>query len=207
MRKLTTLLVLLMFAGLQVAFAQRSVTGRVTKSTDGTPLPGVTIVIKGTTIGNISDADGRFTIPVPNDQAVLQFSFIGFNVKEVPVGTQTSLNVTLDESTVQMQEIVVTALGIKKDSKKLGYAATSVPTDELTTHKSANMMSSLEGKVAGLNVTLPASGIGGSTQIRLRGQAAFTGANNAPLIVINGLPMDQGPRVQMVVTSVTWGII
>jgi TonB-dependent SusC/RagA subfamily outer membrane receptor len=194
MRKITTVLVFLLFAGLQVAFAQRTVTGRLTKSQDNTPLPGVTVMVKGTTTGAISDADGKFTISVPNDQAVLQFSFIGFNPKEVPVGNQATLNVSLDESTVEMEEIVVTALGIKKESKKLGYAATSVPTEELTTHKSANMMSSLEGRVAGLNVTPPASGVGGSTQIRLRGQAAFTGANNAPLIVINGLPMDQGAR-------------
>jgi TonB-linked SusC/RagA family outer membrane protein len=194
MRKITTLLVLLLFTGLQVAFAQRTVTGVVTKSNDGSPLPGVTVMVKGTTIGAISDADGKYTISVPNDQAVLQFSFIGFNPKDVPAGSQANLSIALDESTVEMEEIVVTALGIKKESKKLGYAATSVPTEELTTHKSANMMSSLEGKVAGLNVTPPASGVGGSTQIRLRGQAAFTGASNSPLIVINGLPMDQGAR-------------
>jgi TonB-linked SusC/RagA family outer membrane protein len=194
MRKLTTLLVLLLFAGLQVAFAQRTITGRVTKTTDGTPLPGVTVVVKGTTTGNITDADGKYTIQVPNDRAVLLFTFIGFTPKEVTVGAQTALTVTLDEATLEISEVVVTALGIKKESKALGYSATSVPTAELTTHKSANMMSSLEGRVAGMLVTIPASGIGGSTQIRLRGQAAFNGASNSPLIVINGLPMDQGAR-------------
>ena len=194
MRKLTILLVFLLFAGLQVAFAQRTITGRVTKTADGTPLPGVTVVVKGTPTGNITDSDGKYTIQIPNDQAVLLFSFIGFNSKEVTVGAQTTMSVTLDEATLEMSEIVVTALGIKKESKAIGYAATSVATAELTTNKSANMMSSLEGKVAGLNVTVAASGVGGSTQIRLRGQAAFNGANNAPLIVINGLPMDQGAR-------------
>jgi TonB-linked SusC/RagA family outer membrane protein len=124
----------------------------------------------------------------------LQFSFIGLTQKEVTVGTQTTIDVALEEAVKQMNEVVVTALGIKRESKSLGYSATSVKTDELLTNKSANMMSSLEGKVAGLNITLPASGVGGSSQIRLRGQAAFTGANNAPLIVINGLPMDQGAR-------------
>src|SRR5690606_38086050 len=86
------------------------------------------------------------------------------------------------------------ALGIKKESKKLGYAATSVQTDELVKHRTTNVMESLEGKVAGLNITPPAAGAGSSIQIRLRGQAAFAGANNAPLIVINGLPIDQDPR-------------
>ena len=131
---------------------------------------------------------------MPNNEAILLFSFIGLTQKEVPVGTQTTIDVALEEAVKQMNEVVVTALGIKRESKSLGYSATSVTTDELLTNKSANMMSSLEGKVAGLNITLPASGVGGSSQIRLRGQAAFTGANNAPLIVINGLPMDQGAR-------------
>ena len=194
MRKLTTLLVLLLFAGLQVAFAQRTITGRVTKTTDNTPLAGVTVLIKGTTTGITTDINGRYSIPVPNNEAILLFSFIGLTQKEVPVGTQTTIDVALEEAVKQMNEVVVTALGIKRESKSLGYSATSVTTDELLTSKSANMMSSLEGKVAGLNITLPASGVGGSSQIRLRGQAAFTGANNAPLIVINGLPMDQGAR-------------
>jgi TonB-linked SusC/RagA family outer membrane protein len=194
MRKLTTLLVLLLFAGLQVAFAQRTITGRVTKTTDNTPLAGVTVLVKGTTTGITTDINGRYSIPVPNNETILQFSFIGLTQKEVTVGTQTTIDVALEEAVKQMNEVVVTALGIKRESKSLGYSATSVKTDELLTNKSANMMSSLEGKVAGLNITLPASGVGGSSQIRLRGQAAFTGANNAPLIVINGLPMDQGAR-------------
>ena len=194
MRKLTTLLVLLLFAGLQVAFAQRTITGRVIKTTDNTPLAGVTVLVKGTTTGITTDINGRYSIPVPNNETILQFSFIGLTQKEVTVGTQTTIDVALEEAVKQMNEVVVTALGIKRESKSLGYSATSVKTDELLTNKSANMMSSLEGKVAGLNITLPASGVGGSSQIRLRGQAAFTGANNAPLIVINGLPMDQGAR-------------
>ncbi|MGA2407769.1 MAG: SusC/RagA family TonB-linked outer membrane protein [Bacteroidales bacterium] len=194
MRKLTTLLVLLLFAGLQVAFAQRTITGRVTKTTDNTALTGVTVLVKGTTTGITTDINGRYSIPVPNNEAILQFSFIGLKQKEVTVGTQTTIDVALEEAMQQMNEVVVTALGIKRESKSLGYSATSVKTEELLASKSANMMSSLEGKVAGLNITLPASGVGGSSQIRLRGQAAFTGANNAPLIVINGLPMDQGAR-------------
>jgi TonB-linked SusC/RagA family outer membrane protein len=192
MRKFTTLLVLLFFAGLQVAFAQRTITGRVTKTTDGTSLPGVVVAVKGTTSGALTDADGRFSVVVQNNQAVLQFSFIGFITKEIPVGTQTSIEVSLDETTVEMGEVVVTALGIKRESKKLGYAVTAVETEDLTTTRTTNMMESLEGRVSGLNITPPAAGAGASTQIRLRGQVAFAGANNAPLLVINGLPIDQG---------------
>jgi TonB-linked SusC/RagA family outer membrane protein len=192
MRKLTTMLVFLLFAGLQVAFAQRTVNGRVTKAADNTPLAGVTVVVKGTPTGIITDADGRFSIPVPNNDAILQFSFIGFTPQEVTVGTQTAVNIALEETMLQMGEVVVTALGIKRESKKLGYAITAVNTEEMLTSKTINMMESLEGKVSGLNITPPAAGAGASTQIRLRGQVAFTGANNAPLLVINGLPIDQG---------------
>ena len=194
MRKLTTLLVILLFAGLQVAFAQRTVTGKVTNIKDNSPLSGVTVRIKGTTTGSLTGPDGKYSIAVPNNEAILQFSFIGFNSPEITVGTQTTIDVGLEETMLQMNEVVVTALGIKRESKSLGYSATSVTPAELSTSKNVNMMQNLEGKVAGLNITLPASGVGGSSQIRLRGQAAFTGANNAPLIVINGLPMDQGAR-------------
>ena len=91
-------------------------------------------------------------------------------------------------------EVVVTALGIRKESKKLGYSTTSVNTDELVKNRTTNVGESLEGKVAGLNITPPAAGAGASNQIRLRGQVGFAGATNSPLIVINGLPMDQGAR-------------
>lgn len=182
MRKLTTLLVLLLFAGLQVAFAQRTITGRVTKTTDGTPLPGVTVVVKGTTTGDISDADGKYTIQIPNDQAVLLFTFIGFTSKEMAVGSQATLNVTLDEATLEISEVVVTALGISKESKSLGYAVANVDSKVLRENKAINVAQSLDGRVAGLNVNVPTSGAGASVAITLRGFGS-------PLIVINGLPM------------------
>ena len=189
MRKLTILLVFLLFAGLQAAFAQRTVSGSVTKSTDNTPLPGVTVVVKGTTTGNITGADGRFTITVPNDQAVLQFSFIGFESKEVPVGSQSTVNVSLDESTLQMEEVVVTALGIKREAKSLGYSATAVEGAVVAENNNLNMGNALMGKVAGLNVSAPPTGPGGSSKLRIRGQSSF-GGDNSPLIVINGVPIN-----------------
>ncbi len=194
MRKLTTLLVFLLFAGLQVAFAQRTVTGRVSKAADDTPLAGVTVMVKGTTSGIITNADGRYSIPVQNNEAILQFSFIGFIPQEVTVGTRTTVDVSLEEAILQMNEVVVTALGIKREAKKLGYAVTNVKSEDLKAGVTANMMEALEGKVSGLNITPPAAGAGASTQIRMRGQVAFAGANNAPLLVINGLPIDQGAR-------------
>ncbi|MGB8492206.1 MAG: carboxypeptidase-like regulatory domain-containing protein, partial [Bacteroidales bacterium] len=191
MRKLTTLLVLLLFAGLQVAFAQRTITGRVTSATDETPLLGVTVMVTGTTTGAITDPEGRYSIAVPNNQAVLQFSFIGYTTQSVTVGSQTTLDVSLVESVRGLDEVVVTALGIRREQKSLGYAVTTVKTDDLLTTQTTNPMESLEGKVSGLNITPPAAGAGASMQLRLRGQVAFAGANNSPLLVINGLPLDQ----------------
>jgi TonB-linked SusC/RagA family outer membrane protein len=182
MRKFTTLLVFLLFAGLQVAFAQRTVTGRVTAAADNTPIAGVTVLVKGTTSGVVTDVNGRFSIPVPNDQAVLQFSFIGFTTKEMPVGTQSSIAISLEESITGLEEVVVTALGISRESKSLGYAVTTVDNNVLMENRALNVAQSLDGRVAGLNINVPTSGAGASVAINLRG-------SGSPLLVVNGLPM------------------
>jgi TonB-linked SusC/RagA family outer membrane protein len=169
------------------------ITGRVSDE-NGAGFPGVNIVVKGTTTGTTTDADGRYSIDVPDASSILVFSFVGYSVQEVAVSGRTVIDVTMNPDVRSLEEVVVTALGIQKESKKLGYAVTSVKTDELIKNRTTNVMESLEGKVAGLNITPPAAGAGSSMQIRLRGQAAFAGANNAPLIVINGLPIDQDAR-------------
>jgi TonB-linked SusC/RagA family outer membrane protein len=169
------------------------VTGIVFDET-GMPLPGVSVIVKGSSSGTVTNADGKYSVEVEDENSILTFSFIGYSTTEVIVGNRAEINVNLEVDEKSLEEVVVTALGIKKESKKLGYSATSVNTDELVKNRTTNVMESLEGKVAGLNITPPAAGAGSSTQIRLRGQSAFAGANNAPLIVINGLPMDQGAR-------------
>lgn len=172
---------------------QQSISGTVV-DTNGQPIPGVSVVEKNTSNGTATDFDGEYTITLTNPNAVLIFSSIGFARQEVTTGQSNLLNVTMVEDTENLDEVVVTGLGIKKDSKKLGYAVTSVKTDELTKTRTVNPMESLTGKVAGLNITPPAAGAGSSVQIRLRGQSAFAGASNSPLFVINGLPIDQGAR-------------
>jgi|WetSurSiteA1Bulk_404760.scaffolds.fasta_scaffold01739_3 TonB-linked SusC/RagA family outer membrane protein len=189
MRKLTTLLVFLMFAGLQIVFAQRTVTGRVTDAANDTPFPGVFVVVKGTTTGVLTDVGGNFTVPVPDNRAVLQFSFIGYVTKEIAVGTQTTFDISLEQSTVQMEEIVVTSLGIKREAKSLGYSATTMNTAQIAENPSMNMGNAMMGKVAGLNVSAPPTGPGGSSKLRIRGQSSF-GGYNEPLIVINGVPIN-----------------
>ena len=175
-------------------FAQsKQISGQVASSNNNDPMPGVGIIIKGTTRGTTTDASGKFKIEAANNETLV-FSFIGFITQEVKVGNTSTLNVNLVEYTQNLGEVVVTALGIKKESKKLGYSAESVKVGEIQQNRTVNIMTSLEGKVAGLDITPPSSGAGSSTKIRLRGQSAFAGANNSPLIVINGLPMDQGAR-------------
>ncbi|HRR92522.1 MAG TPA: carboxypeptidase-like regulatory domain-containing protein, partial [Bacteroidales bacterium] len=181
MRKLTTLLVCVLFA-LQAAFAQRTVTGVVTAAADNTPIAGVTVLIKGTTSGVVTDVNGRFSIAVPNEQAVLQFSFIGFKTKEIPVGTQSNIAISLEESTIGLEEVVVTALGISRESKSLGYAVATVNNNVLMENRALNLAQSLDGRIAGLNINVPTSGAGSSVAIELRG-------SGNPLLVINGLPM------------------
>lgn len=169
------------------------VNGRVTDE-NGESFPGVNVVVKGTATGTATDSDGNYTIDVPDNNSILVFSFVGYSTQEVAVGGRSVIDLVLNPDVRSLEEVVVTALGVKKESKKLGYSATSVQTEELVKNRTTNVMESLEGKVAGLNITPPAAGAGSSMQIRLRGQAAFAGANNSPLFVINGLPMDQGVR-------------
>lgn len=170
-----------------------AISGRVTDE-NGSSFPGVNVIIKGTSTGTTTDIDGRYSLDVPNNSEVLVFSFVGYSTQEVTIAGRTTIDVVMVPDVKSLDEVVVTALGIEKETKRLGYSATAVQADELVKHRTTNLMESLEGKVAGLNITPPAAGAGASTQIRLRGQAAFAGANNAPLLVINGLPMDQGAR-------------
>jgi TonB-linked SusC/RagA family outer membrane protein len=168
-----------------------TVTGKVLDE-KGAPLVGVSVSEKGTSNGAMTDVNGNYRIQVSGDNAILLFSYVGYLPKTEPLNGRSTLNVTLEPRANAISEIVVTALGIKRESKKLGYAAESVRVGEITTNRSTNFINSLEGKVAGLDISPPSAGPGGSTKIRLRGQSSFTG-DNSPLIVINGLPMSQSP--------------
>ena len=188
MRKIAMMLVFLLFAGLQVVLAQRTVTGRVADS-QGQPLIGVTVLVKGTTIGTTTDVDGKFSIQVPDDQSTLQLSYIGYTQQDVVVGSQATVNVAMEESSLMMGEVVVTALGIKREAKTLGYATAVVSQIQLTENRSSNTLGTLQGNVSGVIITHFGTGPAGSTRIRIRGNSAFQGAN-LPLLVINGVPID-----------------
>jgi TonB-linked SusC/RagA family outer membrane protein len=162
------------------------ITGTVKDST-GQVLVGVNVAVKGTQTGTQTNIDGKFTLNA-NTGDVLVFSYIGYASKEVTVGTSTAINVVLSSSARGLNEVVVTALGIKRSEKSLTYATQSVGGTELTTVKSDNLMNAVNGKVAGVTITPSASGVGGSAKVLLRGNRSATG-DNQPLYVIDGVPM------------------
>ncbi len=176
------------FASLNAEPQQKTVTGKVIDK-NGQPLPGVSVVIKGTTQGTVTNAVGDFSLPDVSSNATLQFSFVGMVSQEVAVGNQTSINVTMLEEAIGLGEVVVTALGIQKESKSLGYATSTVKSEQLTVNRTPNMMNALEGKIAGVSITSLGTGPNGTSKIRIRGQSSISGQNN-PLIVVNGVPID-----------------
>jgi len=188
MRKITILLAFLLFAGLQVAFAQKTITGKVTSLEDGLGMVGVPVVVKGTTIGTATDINGAFSLSVPADAATLVVSFIGMKTVELPIGSQTVFNVVLEPDMLALGDVVVTALGIQRDKKTLTYASQQVSGAEIMKAKDLNFMSSLSGKTAGLEIKKAASGAGGSTRTVLRGSKSLSGLSE-PLYVIDGVPM------------------
>ncbi|MGC4023440.1 MAG: SusC/RagA family TonB-linked outer membrane protein [Cyclobacteriaceae bacterium] len=168
------------------SLAQSRVVSGTVKDSQGNALPGVTIQVKGGTSGTVSDSEGKYSLSV-GENATLVISFIGFATQEIPVQGQSVIDVSLKEDTTQLQEVVVTALGIEKDKKSLSYAFQEVSGDKLTDTRDANMINALQGKVAGIQINRSASGIGGSSRVVLRGPKSTR--ENGVLYVIDGIPM------------------
>jgi TonB-linked SusC/RagA family outer membrane protein len=169
--------------------AQPTVTGRVTTGPDKAPLPGVSVLVKGTTTGTSTDADGKFSIAVPDNNAVLLVSFIGYTTQEIAVGNQTNLEIDMVEDVTQLSEVVVTALGIARETKTLVYATQTVKPSTLTEVRDPNnVLNSLQGKIANAVVTQGSGGVGSGARIVLRGNRSIQGSNNA-LIVVDGVPI------------------
>ena len=163
----------------------KKVTGTVTDAMG--PVIGASVMVKGTTTGSLTDIDGNFTLTAPRG-ATLVISYIGYKTVEVKVGDG-PVNVTLEEDTKLLDEVVVTALGIKRERKALGYGVDEVKGEALTKAKETNVINSMAGRVPGLVVSQTAGGPSGSTRVILRGSTEMTG-NNQPLYVIDGVPLD-----------------
>jgi TonB-linked SusC/RagA family outer membrane protein len=169
------------------AYAQKTVTGTV-KDASGDPIPAVSVLVKGTKLGTNTDGAGKFSISAA-EGAVLVFRYIGFKVQEAPVGPSGTVNVVLQEDNNALSEVVVTALGIKREKKSLGYAVQEVKGETLVEAREPNLVNSLSGKVSGLQVTRSSNGPAGSSKITLRGNNSLTG-DNQPLIVVDGIPLN-----------------
>eukprot|EP01029_Cantina_marsupialis_P017187 TRINITY_DN385973_c0_g1_i1.p1 TRINITY_DN385973_c0_g1~~TRINITY_DN385973_c0_g1_i1.p1 ORF type:complete len:1084 (-),score=243.49 TRINITY_DN385973_c0_g1_i1:6369-9620(-) len=188
MKKMIGLFVCLIFMGLQIVNAQsKQITGTVTSAEDGLGMPGVSVVIKGTTIGASTDIDGKYSIEAQASD-VLMFSFVGMVTQEITVGEKSVIDVVMETESIGMDEVVVTALGVTREKKALGYAVQEVGSDDLNKVKQTDAISALSGKVSGVQVST-SSNFAGSKRILIRGANSIFGQNQ-PLIVLDGIPMD-----------------
>lgn len=188
MRKITILMVFLFFVGMQFANAQtRTISGKVISADDGMGIPGVTVQVKGTTVGTTTDLDGKFSLNVEPQHEILVFSYVGMKTQEITIGDQTTINLTLESEATLMDEVVVTALGITREKKSLGYSTQQVSGDDLNTVKNDNFINNLQGKSAGVDIKVN-NNLGGSTNVIIRGSSSLTG-NNQALFVVDGVPI------------------
>ena len=186
MKKIYTILIAVFafVVSISAQAQEKSISGTVTSQSDGSTLPGVNVVIKGTTTGTETDFDGKYTIKASVGE-ILSFSFIGMKTKEVTVGDSNTLNVVLEDDSDQLDEIVVTAFGVQKEAKKLGYIVQEVGSDVLNKAGDPDLANALRGKLAGVEIQQGATGPGSSPNINIRGITSLSG-NNQPLIVIDG---------------------
>ncbi|MGB4204479.1 MAG: SusC/RagA family TonB-linked outer membrane protein [Bacteroidales bacterium] len=191
MRKFTFLLACMLFM-VQAMFAQRTITGTVTNADDGNGIPGVSVRVKGTTIGAVTDLTGKYTLAVPEDALTLIFSYVGMVTQEVAIEGKSTINVVLNPDVMDIEGVVVTALGISREKKSLGYAVQDVKSEELTRAASANAISSLSGKIAGVQINQIGGQIGAASRIVIRGNSSF--GDNEPLVVVDGIPVANDSR-------------
>ena len=189
MKKIILMGLVLMVTLLHGAMAQtRTVSGRVTDQSAGGGLPGVTVLVKGTTNGTSTNSDGSFSLTVPQEGGTLVFSSIGMTTQERVIGSESTFNMALAQDVKQLSEVVVTALGIERDTRSLGYATQQIKADQISQRSEPNVLNALQGKVAGVNITGASGLAGASTNINIRGITSLQG-NNQPLFVVDGIPI------------------
>jgi len=189
MKRFVFVLSLLLFVGMNLLQAQGvQVSGNVTSADDGTALPGVSVVVRGTTIGAVTDFEGNYSITVPDESATLMFSFVGMLTQEVTMEGRTVVDVVLESTTTELDEVVVTALGVSREKKSLGYSVQEVDGDDVNSSSPSNFAATLSGKVSGVQIKQPNT-MGGSSNVLIRGTTSLTG-NNQPLYVLDGVPVD-----------------
>jgi TonB-linked SusC/RagA family outer membrane protein len=195
MRKLLLLFIVFCGYSFSTIAQQRTVTGTVTGAEDGQPVIGCTVQIKGTTIGTSTGVDGKYTLAVPENATTIIFSYIGMKRQEVEIGNQSIINVSLESDILGLDEVVVTALGISREKKALGYAVQDVKNDVIEKTGNTDLAGAMQGKLSGIDIK-PSSGMpGASSQITIRGARSFTG-NNTPLYIVDGMPIASTADIQ-----------
>ncbi len=186
----------LLFAGAVLAFQlmaqDRALTGTVFEADGVTPLIGAVVKVKGSNVGTVSDVNGKFKLPAGEKDCVLVISYMGYTPQEVKTDNKDVLRVVMKESTVMLNETVVTALGITREQKSLGYAVSKLGEDEVTSSLSSNWLNALDGKVAGLTFASAGAGPGNSLRVTLRGDQSLNYGNNEALFVVDGIPVNSG---------------
>lgn len=191
MKKLLHQVLFLLMFPCFASMAQTEVTGKITSAPNGEPLVGVSVLIKGTTEGASSNNDGAFRITVPNNSSVLVFKMLGFTTQEITVSGRNVINIALVEDQSVLEDVVVTAMGIERSSRSLGYAAQKVDNESLNQNKQSNIVNSMQGKIAGVSINSTGGAPGQGANIQIRGiNSIDPGRNNQPLFVIDGVLMD-----------------
>lgn len=204
MKKFAVFYVLIVFLAGIAKGQERTVSGQVTGADDGLSLPGVSIIVKGSTIGTTTDIDGRYELRVPGEESVLIFKFVGFATQEVKVGSRNIINVSLRAEATRLEEVVVTALGIKREKREIGYSSETINSDDILRAGTPNVIGALAGRSAGVQISFGDGVEGGSTRITIRGNNNLS-RENQPLIVVDGIPMDNTSGLDNIGRGVDWG--
>jgi TonB-linked SusC/RagA family outer membrane protein len=195
MRKILSLFLVFCWIVLSANAQQKTITGTVTGADDGQPVIGCTVQLKGTSIGITTDVNGKYSLTIPQNAATLVFSFIGMKSQEVEIGTRTVIDVVLQSELVGLNEVVVTAFGVSREKKAIGYSVQDIKNDVIERTGNTDLAGAMQGKLSGIDIK-PSSGMpGASSQITIRGSRSFTGNNN-PLYVIDGMPVSSNADIQ-----------
>ena len=180
---------LMLFCAIHLQAQIKTVSGTVKSAEDGVPLSGVSVMVQGSSSGTVTDAKGKFSLSVPNGKAKIVLSYSGFTPQTIDINNKSNIDIALFSDTKQLGEVVVTALGIVKQKRAVSFATQGLSRKDLIDARDLNVANYLVGKIAGVQVSLPASGVGGSSKVLIRGISSLTG-DNQPLYVVDGIPLD-----------------